>query len=89
MLPVSNDTLLRVVRDSHFNRPYDDQSIPPDLCGKVAISGLSAASGRPDAIAAHVSNKVPLKEIVRRTGHSRNFVRQISRGGGTDVFRTV
>jgi transposase len=40
------------------------------------------------AIAALVSNKVPLKEIVRRTGHSRNFVRHISRGGGTDVFRT-
>lgn len=41
-----------------------------------------------DAIAALVSNNVPVKEIVRRTGHSRNFVRQISRGGGTDVFRT-
>jgi hypothetical protein len=34
------------------------------------------------AIAALVSNKVPLKEIVRRAGHSRNFVRQISRGAG-------
>jgi hypothetical protein len=31
---------------------------------------------------------VPLKEIVRRTGHSRNLVRQISRGGGMDMFRT-
>jgi transposase len=31
---------------------------------------------------------VPLKEIVRRTGHSRNLVRQISRGGGTEIFRT-
>ena len=40
------------------------------------------------AIAALVSNGVPLKEIVRRTGHSRNLVRQISRGGGTDMFRT-
>jgi transposase len=39
-------------------------------------------------IADLVSNKVPLKEIVRRTGRSRNFVRQISRGAGTDVFRT-
>jgi transposase len=39
-------------------------------------------------IAALVSNKVPLKEIARRTGRSRNFVRQISRGAGTDVFRT-
>ena len=40
------------------------------------------------AIASLVRNAVPLKEIVRRTGHSRNFVRQISRGGGTDVFRS-
>ena len=41
------------------------------------------------AIAALVGNGVPsLKEIVRRTGHSRNLVRQISRGGGNDVFRT-
>ena len=40
------------------------------------------------AIAALVGNRVPLKEIVRRTGHSRNLVRQISRGGGNDVFRT-
>jgi len=37
------------------------------------------------AIAALVRNKVPLKEIVRRTGHSRNFVRLISRCDGTDV----
>ena len=40
------------------------------------------------AITALVSNGVPLKEIVHRTGHSRNLVRQISRGGGTDMFRT-
>jgi transposase len=29
-----------------------------------------------------------LKEIVRRTGHSRKLVRQVSRGESTDVFRT-
>ena len=40
------------------------------------------------AIAALINSGVPLKEIVRRTGHSRNLVRHISRGGGTDVFRT-
>jgi transposase len=40
------------------------------------------------AIAALVRDGVSLKEVVRRTGHSRNFVRHISRGGGTDVFRT-
>jgi transposase len=40
------------------------------------------------AIAALVRDGVPLKEVARRTGHSRNFVRHVSRGGGTDVFRT-
>ena len=40
------------------------------------------------AITTLVKDGVPLKEIARRTGHSRNHVRRISRGGGTDVFRT-
>jgi transposase len=35
-----------------------------------------------------VRDAVPLKEIVRRTGHSRNFVRQVIRGESTVVFRT-
>src|SRR3984957_5256174 len=34
-----------------------------------------------DSIAALVSDKVPLQEIVRRSGYSRTFVLQISRGG--------
>jgi transposase len=29
-----------------------------------------------------------IKQIVRRLGHSRDLVRQISRGGRTDVFQT-
>jgi transposase len=40
------------------------------------------------AIMALVRDAVPLKEIVRRTGHSRKLVRQVSRGESTDVFRT-
>src|SRR3954467_7452238 len=40
------------------------------------------------AIMTLVKNAVPLKEIVRRTGHSRKLVRQVSRGESTDVFRT-
>ena len=39
-------------------------------------------------IMALVRDAVPLKEIVRRTGHSRKLVRQVSRGESTDVFRT-
>jgi transposase len=40
------------------------------------------------AIMALAREAVPLKEIVRRTGHSRKLVRQVSRGESTDVFRT-
>jgi transposase len=40
------------------------------------------------AIMALVREKVALKEIVRRTGHSRNLVRQVSRGQSMDIFRT-
>ena len=41
-----------------------------------------------EAIMALVRDAVPLKEIVRRTEHSRKLVRQVSRGESTDVFRT-
>jgi transposase len=40
------------------------------------------------AIMALAKAGVPIKEIVRRTGHSRKLVRQIVRGERTDVFRT-
>ena len=40
------------------------------------------------AIMALVRDAIPLKEIVRRTGHSRKLVRQVSRGESADVFRT-
>ena len=40
------------------------------------------------AIMALVRGGAPLKEIVRRTGHSRKLVRQVSRSESTDVFRT-
>jgi len=33
-------------------------------------------------------NGIPIKQIVRQTGHSRKLVRQVIRGEGTDVFRT-
>ncbi|MGY4497850.1 transposase [Bradyrhizobium sp. GM24.11] len=55
---------------------------------KLRYQGYLRRQDSHAAIAALASDGVPLKEIVRRTGHSRNLVRQISRGGGTDVFRT-
>jgi transposase len=40
------------------------------------------------AIMALIKDGIPIKEIVRRTGHSRQVVRQVSRGHSTDIFRT-
>ena len=40
------------------------------------------------AIMVLVRDGVPIKEIVRRTGHSRQVVRQVSRGQSTDIFRS-
>ncbi|HEX7562430.1 MAG TPA: ISL3 family transposase [Bradyrhizobium sp.] len=39
------------------------------------------------AITALTKQGVAIKEIVRQTGHSRGLVRQVVRGGRTDVFR--
>ena len=39
------------------------------------------------AIMKLAADGIPIKEIVRRTGHSRKVVRQIVRGERTDVFR--
>jgi hypothetical protein len=51
------------------------------------MKGISGAR-RNATIMALAKNAVPLKEIVRRTAHSRKLVRQVSRGESTDVFRT-
>jgi transposase len=40
------------------------------------------------AILALATDGVPIKQIVKRTGHSRKLVRQVIRGERTDVFRT-
>jgi transposase len=40
------------------------------------------------AILALTKNGIPIKQIVRQTGHSRKLVRQVIRGERNDVFRT-
>ncbi len=40
------------------------------------------------AILAFSNNGMPIKQIVRQTGHSRRLVRQVIRGERNDVFRT-
>jgi transposase len=40
------------------------------------------------AILALSKNGIPIKQIVRQTGHSRKLVRQVVRGERHDVFRT-
>ncbi len=40
------------------------------------------------AILALAKDGVPIKQIVKRTGHSRKLVRQVIRGERTDLFRT-
>ncbi|RXH03656.1 ISL3 family transposase [Bradyrhizobium guangzhouense] len=40
------------------------------------------------AILALSKNGIPIKQIVRHTGHSRKLVRQVVRGECTDIFRT-
>lgn len=39
------------------------------------------------AIRTHAANGLSIKEIVRRTGHSRKLVRSVLRGGRGDIFR--
>jgi transposase len=40
------------------------------------------------AILALSKNGIPIKQIVRQTGHSRKLVRQVMRGERNDIFRT-
>lgn len=52
------------------------------------MKGISSASRRMPPSWRSSETQCHLKEIVRRTGHNRKLVRQVSRGESTDVFRT-
>lgn len=65
-------------------------TINPDLltCAeKLQYEGYLRREEMNVIIARLANDGVPIKEIVRRTGHSRKLVRQVIRGERTDVFR--
>ena len=55
---------------------------------KLQYEGFLRREETNAAITVLAKNNVPVRQIVRRTGHSRKLVRQIIRGERTDVFRT-
>ncbi len=55
---------------------------------RLQVEGFLRREDTNAAIAALVRDGVAIKQIVKRTGHSRKLVRQIVRGERTDVFRT-
>lgn len=66
-------------------------TINPDLltCAeKLQYEGYLRREEMNAVIARLADDGVPIKEIVRRTGHSHKLVRQVIRGERTDIFRT-
>jgi len=65
--------------------------INPDLltCAeRLQYEGFLRREETNFAILALAKDGIPIRQIVRRTGHSRKLVRQIVRGERTDIFRT-
>src|SRR5271166_35096 len=57
-------------------------------CGRASSCGYLRREEMNDAILALWKDGVPIKQIVRRTGHHRQTVRRIIRGERSDVLRS-
>lgn len=55
---------------------------------RLRYEGYLRREATNDAIIALSKAGAPIREIVRKAGHSRNFVRRILRGQRSDIFRT-
>lgn len=66
-------------------------TIDPDLltaAERLQYEGYLRREEANDAILSLAKEGIPIREIVRRTGHSRGVVRKILRGQRSDIFRT-
>ena len=84
---------LDAVRKSmrQIRRAVGAMTINPKLltaAERVQYEGYLHREDTNTAILALSTDGTPIKEIVRRTGHSRGLVRRVLRGERSDVFRT-
>lgn len=89
----ASGAFLDAVRKSmrHIRRAVGAMTINPDLltaAERLQYEGYLHREDTNAAIFGLAKEGIAIKEIVRRTGHSRGLVRRVLRGERTDIFRT-